>query len=247
MIRGLYTSGTGMMLMRRQMENVTNNIVNADTTGYKKEYFISHSFDQQLLNRINDTRPGTVGDYRFGTQPDQLYVDYSTGSFEETGSKLNFAIEGEGFLVVETAAGERYTRNGALSMNAEGYLIDVNGNYVLGEAGRINLPDPACAVNTQGEITFNGEFVDRLRLVEFADTGELRKEGDSLFYTTGAEPLPAANSAILQGFLETSNVNVGQEMVDMITVYRNYETNQRILTMIDETLGLSVNQIGRLA
>ncbi|NLL39962.1 MAG: flagellar basal-body rod protein FlgF [Clostridiales bacterium] len=250
MFRGLYIAGTGMMLQRRKMETITNNIVNADTTGYKKDYLVSHSFDDVLIERINDTnndvRSNPVGPLNFGTQVDQVYTDFSLGNVESTGKGTDLFIAGDGFFVMMTPQGERYTRSGAFYLDSEGYLIDGEGNYLLGDSGPINVGSEDFSVNENGEVTAGGQLIDRIRLVSFQDNTALRKEGGNL-YSSNAQPVEAAeDSTIMQGALESSNVEIAREMVDMLTVYRAYETNQKMITMIDEINGKAVNEIGRL-
>ena len=249
MTRGLYIAGTGMMVQRRLMENVTNNITNVETTGYKKNYLITHSFDEVLLERINDAhyaglRPA-VGNLTFGTLVDQVYQDFTQGGFETTGRSIDLALAGDGFFVMDTPAGERYTRSGAFALTVDGYICDHNGNYLLGNRGRINVGTDDFVVNDIGEVYVGGTFTDTIRTVSFEDNNTLRNEGGNLYYST-AGPFEGSKAAIKQGFVENSNVSVAREMVDMITIYRAYETNQKILTMIDETLGKAVNEIGAL-
>jgi flagellar basal-body rod protein FlgG len=254
MTRGVYISGTGMLLQRRAMEVVTNNITNADTTGYKKEYLAAHTFDAELLRRVNDNaetdaiaRRGAesprVGNLNFGAQIDQLYYDFASGGFEETGRATDFAIQGAGFFVLDTPAGERYTRAGAFLVDRDGYIIDASGNYVLGQNGRIYTGGSEFTVNQDGEVTLpDGSVADTLRLAEFEDPRTLRKQGGNVFESAGGQPEDGAGrSAIRQGYLENSNVDIAREMVEMITVYRVYETNQKMLTMNDEINGKAVN------
>lgn len=249
MQRGLYIAGTGMMVQRRLMENVTNNITNVETTGYKKNYLVTHSFDEVMLERYNDVEIVGVNSYAgpltFGTLVDQKYMDFSQGSFETTGLSTDLAIAGDGFFVMDTPAGERYTRAGAFALTVDGYLCDTEGNYLLGQNGRIRVGTDDFSVSETGEVTVDGEYIDTIRIVAFEDNNTLRSQGSNLFYAS-ADPIAASNYNINQGFLENSNVSVAREMVDMITIYRTYETNQKILTMIDETLGLAVNEIGEL-
>lgn len=241
-------AGTGMLLQRRKMEVITNNITNVETTGYKKDYLVSHTFDDVLLERINDTnvmgQTRLVGPLNFGTQVDQKYTDYTSGSFEQTERNTDLALVGDGFFVLQTPAGERYSRAGAFTVNSRGYLTDQDGNYLMGTNGPVYVGGDDFAVDSQGNVTADGQTVNTLRLVTFADPGVLRKQGDNLYYGAGAQA--ADTVEVKQGFLENSNVQAAREMVDMITVYRTYETNQKILTMIDETVGKAVNDIGRL-
>ena len=249
MTRGLYIAGTGMMVQRRLMENVTNNITNVETTGFKKNYLITHSFDEVMLERINDPEyvglKPSVGNLTFGTLVDQKYLDFSQGGIETTGRSTDLAISGEGFFVVDTPDGERYTRSGAFALTTDGFLCDPNGNYLLGRNGRINVINSDFGVDESGAVIAQGNYVDTIRMVSFEDNNSLRNQGGNLYFST-AGAIEGATGAIKQGFLENSNVAVAREMVDMITLYRAYETNQKILTMIDETLGKAVNEIGAL-
>ena len=250
MLRGMYTAGTGMLLQRRLMENITHNITNADTTGYKKEHVVSHSFDEVLVRRINDTHvlghTWIVGPLNLGTQVDQLYINFEEGALEGTERSTDMALIGDVFFAVQTEAGERYTRCGAFYIDEIGYLIDGEGNLLLGENGPINVGGLNFRVNEYGDVFVGEQYIDTIRVVSFEDNTSLRKQGSNLYYAL-EEPQAAANPhRIMQGFLETSNVDIAREMVDMITVFRTYETNQRMLSMIDETAGRAVNDIGRL-
>ena len=257
MVRGLYIAGQGMLLQRRRMETITHNIANADTTGFKKDHFISHSFDDVLVRRINDqgdfrgvplnrrSAPG-VGPMRLGVQVDHLHTDFSLGNLERSERPTDFALIGDAFFVIDTENGERYTKAGAFYLDSQGFLIDGNHNFLLGENGPINVGGLNFRVDQQGGVWNDDGFVDTIRVVSFEDNKTLRREGLNLFYAT-EPPMAAPNDfTIAQGFIEMSNVDIGREMVDMLAMFRTYETNQRILGMIDETVGRAVNEIGRL-
>ncbi|NLF35308.1 MAG: flagellar hook-basal body protein, partial [Clostridiales bacterium] len=144
MVRGLYTSATGMTVQRNKMDVLANNIVNAETTGYKKDTLVTSSFDEVMLLRVNDPGvsiygAGRTGPYSFGTHVDELVTHFAGGSLEETGRSTDLAIVGQGFFVVETPGGERYTRSGNFSVDPEGYLVTGDGHYVLGEGGRLRV------------------------------------------------------------------------------------------------------------
>ena len=251
MVRGLYIAGTGMLLQRRRMETITNNIVNAETTGYKKEFNVAHSFDEVLTRRVNDSSPRAVlgrmvGPLNLGTQVDQLFINFEMGALEGTERATDLALIGDGFFVVQTADGERYTKTGHFYLNNEGFLIDGEGNFVLGENGPINVGGLDFRVDSGGNVFTADGFVDTIRVVSFEDNNTLRRQGSNLFFAT-EPPMAAPNPyQIAQGFLEMSNVDIGREMVDMLAMFRAYETNQRMITMIDETVGRAVNDIGRL-
>ena len=252
MVRGHYISATGMLMQRRQMEVITNNVANADTTGYRREFLVSHSFDEVMARRINDNqvRGAThiVGPMHLGTQLDQLYIDFSEGHLEGTDKTTDLALIGDVFFVVQTPAGERYTRTGAFNIDNLGFLTDGEGNYLLGANGPINVGSPDFTVDDFGTVrTEDGTVVDTIRVVSFADNGAaLRKQGSNLFFSL-VPPQPVANQfRMVQGFIESSNVDIGRAMVDMLAIFRTYESNQRMLTMIDESVGKAVNEIGRL-
>lgn len=250
MFRGLYIASSGMMLQRRKMETITNNITNADTTGFKKDSLISHTFDDVLIERINDSnvvaQTTQVGPLNYGTQVDQIYTDFTVGNFEDTGSNTDLAITGNGFFALETPVGESYSRSGAFVLNSDGYLTDGSGNFLLGNEGRIFVGSENFSVSENGDVYVGDQLVNTIRLVSFADTGTLRKEGNNLYSALSNPVQVAENATIKQGSLETSNVDIAREMVDMMIVYRAYETNQKMVTMIDEINGKAVNDIGRL-
>ena len=251
MVRGLYTEGTGMLLQRRRMETITNNISNVETTAYKKEFNIAHSFDEVLTRRINDTNQNSmngrfVGPLTLGTQVDYLYIDFNQGALEGTERSTDLALQGDAFFVVETAGGERFTKTGHFYINNGGFLIDGEGNLLLGNNGPINVGGLNFAVDSLGNVFGVNGFIDTVRVVSFEDNMQLRRQGSNLYFSM-EPPQAAANPYVIsQGFLEMSNVDVGREMVDMLAMYRTYETNQRMITMIDETVGKAVNEIGRL-
>ena len=250
MLRGLYTAATGMTVQRNKMDVLTNNIVNASTTGYKQDELISSSFEEVLIERINDpyvvNTSDEVGPYSFGTHIDEVFTNFAQGSFEETGTATDLAISGEGFFAVETPDGERYTRDGNFSVDQQGYLLTGSGYYVLGDNGRLNVGTGGFTVAQDGSVTVGGEVSDTIRIVRFEEMTGLRKQGENLYYSLNGEIPTEDGGEVLQGYLEGSNVDIASEMVDMISVYRTYEANQKILTMTDETLGLAVNDLGSL-
>ena len=251
MVRGLYTAGTGMLLQRRKMETTTNNIVNSDTTAYKREYNIAHSFDEVLAVRINDAHhrrllSRDVGPLRLGTQVDHLHIDFNMGALEGTERPTDLALIGDAFFVIQTENGERFSKTGAFYLNNEGFIIDGEGNFLLGNNGPINVGGLNFSVDPSGQVFNEFGFVDTIRVVSFEDNQTLRRQGSNLYFET-EPPMAAPNEfRIAQGFIEMSNVDIGREMVDMLALFRVYETNQRFVTMIDETVGKAANEIGRM-
>ena len=265
MWRGLYTGATGMMTQQNRTSVIANNLANANTTGYKRDRALDAEFRPMLIRRINDDmpikvtdfkgfsldrRPPAVGTLGLGSYTDEIAVDHAPGNFMTTGNPLDLAISGNGFFVIDTPEGPRYTRNGNFYRAVNGDLVNSDGRAVLSRQGRpINIPENAAniMVTAEGGVYADGAQLGMLGFVEFdGDPRALLKQGDSLFYPqAGAEPQPATG-AIQQGVLERSNANVVNEMVDLITNYRIYEANSKAVTTQDTMLDHSVNEVGRL-
>lgn len=252
MIRGLYTAATGMTVQRNKMDVLTNNVVNAETAGFKADSVMTSTFTEVMLNRINDPNVSiygseTVGGYDFGAHVVELFTDFTGGVLEETGKSTDLALTSGGFFTIETAGGQTlYTRSGNFTVNAEGYLVTQDGGYVMGQNGRIYVGSGNFTVSESGEVSGLAAIPDTLEIADFADPGVLRKAGDNLYGVYGdAVPARAGAAEIRQGMLEGSNVDISGEMVDMISVYRKFEANQKIVNMTDKTLGLTVN-LGRI-
>ncbi len=253
MIRGLYMAGTGMLTQRQQMDVVTNNIANTDTVGYRSDKMISRSFEDMLIDRVNDpsviNQTTTVGPLGPGVHIDEIITSFNQGIMEMTGRDSDLALEGPGFFEVDAGDGTMlYTRAGNFSIDFEGFLVDVDGRYVQGEGGEIQLTSDKFTILSSGEVYDDATdtLVDTLRVVEFETPGNLRKEGNNLFsvYEDAGE-MEAENTKVMQGYIETSNVNIAQEMVNMIITNRAYDANQQIVSMTDSTLERAVNDIAR--
>ena len=252
MVRGLYTAAAGMTVQRNKMDVLTNNVVNAETAGFKSDNLITSTFTEVMLSRINDPNisvigSDTVGGYSYGAHVEELMTDFSAGLLEDTGKYTDLALTGDGFFTVQTAGGQiRYTRSGNFTVNADGFLVTQDGGFVMGQNGKIYVGAGKFSVSGTGEISGTTAIPDTLDIVSFADTGVLRKQGDNLYGVYGdAQPVRMENAAVRQGTLEASNVDISGEMVDMISVYRKYEANQKIANMTDKTLELAVN-LGRI-
>ncbi len=249
MNRGLYTATTAMMSQRKRMDVVTNNLANAATAGFKEDTLLTRSFKDVLIERLNDPAivgcPSEVGLYNAGTHIDMISTSFASGVLEETGRNADLALEGNGFFAVETPEGERYTRSGQFQVSAAGELVTQGGNRVLGANGPIRVDSTAFTIASDGTVQ-SAAGADRIRLVSFADPGVLRKQGGGLYSAYGGEPAPDTATKVRQGYLEGSNVDLAGQMVDMIEITRSHELNQRIVRMMDEKLGKSANDIGRL-
>lgn len=249
MLRGLYTSYTGMLNEQYRMDIMSNNLANADTTGFKKEGSTSQAYAEVMAVKIKDltenpNTPRRLGNMSLGVKIGESYTDFSQGSLRDTGNTYDIALGGSGFFNIEftSKAGEtstKYTRDGGFTITKEGYLVTKDGDYVLGENGRIQLSTTAgtTVFDRNGDIYQDDRLVASLKISDFEDTNYLTHYGETMWDAMeGAVEKEPENTEIFQGFLEMSNASVVKEMVNMITISRQYESNQKMLTTFDETL-----------
>lgn len=259
MLKGLYTAYTGMINEQHRMDTMTNNLANADTNGYKKEGATSQAFDSVLAYKIKDMSeagnlPKRLGSMNLGVKIGENYVDYSEGSFRETGNTFDLALSDRGFFMVEftNKAGEtstKYTRDGNFTLDAQGYLRTQEGDYVLGERGRRIRLNTALdsTIDRFGNIYQEGELVATIEVADFEDYNYLERYGENYFQPIeGAEEMEPENTQVYSGYLEMANISIVTEMVNMITIQRQYESNQRVITTYDESLDIAVNQLGKV-
>jgi flagellar basal-body rod protein FlgF len=221
----------------RELEVVANNIANINTTGYKSD---SSIFEQFLMP------PASSGGFPAGSQQlayvrdRQTWHNLGPGPIQRTGGSLDVAIDGDAFLTVQTAAGPRYTRNGALQMSPTGALVTSAGDPVLGIGGPIQFQntDHDISIGEDGTITVregasatSDSTRGQLQLARFANPEALQKQGSSLFSApTGVTPQPASTGVrVVQGSIEQSNVSAVSEMARMIEITRTYEQIASVL------------------
>jgi flagellar basal-body rod protein FlgG len=197
-----------------------------------------------------------------GTHLEQVYTDWTEGNLEVTDKSTDLAIGGNGFFAVSFTdkAGNtsmKLTRDGAFTVNANGYLMTSDGDFVLNATGALN-GDPSEAnyvqidptadftIDQQGYIYQNDQLVGTVGVVDVDNYDYIEKYGENLYNVLDGGNLIAADGTVIQGTIETSNVNVINEMVNMITIQRAYEAGQKVITSIDETLDKAVNQVGKV-
>jgi flagellar basal-body rod protein FlgF len=236
--------------LERQMDVVANNVANINTNGFKADRSLFEEFLTSRAHEDNFAR----GDRRISFVQDRgTFKDFSQGASELTKNPLDVAIDGAGFLVVQTPAGERYTRDGGLKINNQGQLVNSSGYQVLGGSGPIVMQptDKEITIAADGNVTVleGTNRVDsvrgKLRVVRFADAQKLVKEGSNL-YAAGpdAAAQPDAASKLRQGFIEKSNVNSVLEMSRMIEVTRAYTS---ISAMLQQQGDMRKSAIEKLA
>jgi flagellar basal-body rod protein FlgF len=257
MVRGLYTAYTGMVNQQKRLDTITNNLANASTTGYKREGATSRAFNEYLTIKANDQTTGyitqNIGKMSLGVKIGENYTDYSQGSFRNTENTYDVALEGNGFFSISftNKSGEQstmYTRDGEFTIDSEGALRTKDGDYVLGEGGEIFIPTNAneVAITSTGEIYADGEYIDTLQVVDFEDYNYLKKYGENMYQTVDGATQIESTALVHQGYLEASNINVVNEMVEMITISRAYESSQKAVQTADSMIDKAVNEVGRV-
>ncbi|MCX5864925.1 MAG: flagellar basal-body rod protein FlgF [Deltaproteobacteria bacterium] len=232
---GLIESVETLLNQEQRLNQVTNNLANVDTPGFKKE---TVTFDE-MLYQANRSRQRVGKGLRIDTIHQQ-------GVVQKTDAPLDLAISGDGFFKVETPAGVRYTRAGNFQRNNEGLLVTTNGYPVLGEAGPVTITGTKVDVASDGRLYVDGVQVNRLA-VATADPKALKKEGENLFrLVDGAAEEASPNAQLMQGHLEKSNVNTVTEMTEMIDLYRAYEGQQKMIRAVDDMDDLAVRKVGSL-
>lgn len=243
MIRGIYTNAGSMLSLQLKQEITANNLANSNSTGFKKDgVFRKHLIDHDTILRQNAT------DFRNLEDVDGVEINFKQGELYATGNSLDTAIEGKGFFTIQTPDGIRYTRNGNFSLDQDGFIVTSNGHYLLGTNGPIQALGDSIFIGDDGSVSVDNNLVDVLRMADFPEPYILSKIGNTLFEAAdGTESATAAGSfKIRQGYLEESNVEMIQEMVNMIQLTRDFDSNQRSITMQDTTLDRAVNDIGRV-
>ena len=265
MWRGLYIAGAGMITEGNRTDVIANNIANAASTGYKRDEAVHQEFEPMLLRRINDPQDDkitsvkhfrlgqgapVVGVLGLGAYTDEIATDHTQGGLMSTGNTYDVAISGEGFFMVETPQGVRYTRDGSFYRQANGDLVTSKGYHVLNGQGRpITVPEAlqSVTIGDAGEILVDGAQVAQLGFVQFDSPRAIVKQGDNLYTPReGAQPQQATGS-IQQGLLERSNDNIASEMVNLIHNYRIYEAGSKAVTTQDSMADKAVNDVGRIS
>lgn len=280
MLRGIYTSTCGMLIESMRQDITANNIANVDTPGFKADRIAIKSEPEWQIHRVDDRkferiRLGIdpmphIGDMATGAAIAERYTVHNQGQIVNTGNDLDVALDGEGFFMVNTEEGPRFTRAGNFRLSNDGRLVDGNGaelaaitpnvavnpeTHVIMEGGEPGITTTdvrmelgaTYRIGEDGQVFQGNDPLYRLVVVKFPNPELLVKTGDN-YYTYGGPNIGnfAYETRTIQGALEGSNVKAVDEMVRMITLLRSYEANQKIIQTHDEALGRAVNNLGRL-
>lgn len=258
MIRGLYTAISGMITQEAKQDVITNNLANANTVGFKQDNLAAKKFDDLLVQNYDKIVGGknvknTIGSLSFGSGIDEVKTDFTQGMIENTDKPTDFAIDGRGFFQVSrndgVATNTYYSRDGHFHVNTAGYLVNDSGDNVLGtnvntnNVEPINVGNGKVVVDGSGNIRVDNQLKYKFNFADVNNTKDLTKVGDNLY---SAKNVIQVNANVKQNALEKSNVNVVSTMVDMMNVMRSFETNQKVVQAMDDTLGKAVNDVGSI-
>ena len=274
MIRALYTAASGMLIGMHQQDVVADNLANSNTVGYKADQSAQTAFGGVLARSIgsnNGPIPGSsetvIGRLGTGAFVENVRTFLGQGSERETGAPLDAMMRGDGFFVVQTEEGLRYTRDGHFDRDDQQRLITADGGLVLDDAGNSILLDsdkvrikPDGSINRlvttetpqpdgSTSIDVTEEFVARLQVVTI-NAEDLIRAGSSKFGLGGGVATPVdfalGTTFVLQGSLEEANVNVGSTATQLYSVARTFQSSQRVFSEINKTLESTVTELGRV-
>jgi flagellar basal-body rod protein FlgG len=226
MNRGLYVAASGMLAMQARQDQLSNDLANAATPGYKPDRAAQHAFGQLLVRNVQGDQ--SVGTMAAGVRLEDQTTDLRAAPLRQTDEPLDLAVDGEGYFAVRTDAGVRYTRNGRFASAADGTLVDQLGNRVLGRDGN--------PVRLQADGTVDPAAVGVFALTNATKVGDANFTGTAQGQATGQ---------VRTGALEGSGVDAARTMVEMMSSLRAYESGQKAITTIDDTLGRAA-QLGSI-
>ncbi len=223
---------SNVLLAKNDM--ISNNLANINTSGFKRDDIVFDVLEQG---------------YQEDMSVDQ-YTDFDQGDLKSTGNLMDFAISGEGFFTLESDQGQVFTRNGHFSISEEGMIEDSFGNRLLGSSGPVEVLGQNGApgevrITEKGEVMVDGDIVNKILITDFQDKHDLEKIGNNLFKPNeGVTGEAIESTGIVQGFLETSNINPVSEMVNLIDMHRQFEATQKVMRTFDQIAEDAINEVG---
>lgn len=236
MIKGIYTAGRSLDHRIKNIDVIANNLANLNTTGFKREIPFS-----EIINEYGDVYVRKI-------------TSQQQGDILQTSNQLDLAISGKGFFLLKDDEGKvELTRDGRFKLNDEGFLVNYNGKKVLGKNGEISIAesllskDSKIIISRSGEIKIGDKPIDTIRVVQVENDAELERSGSSNFLPNEQGYFDAKDDtySISQGFLEEANTNPIIEMEAMIQLNKEYETAQKVIAALDNSLG-QANEMGKV-
>jgi flagellar basal body rod protein FlgG len=239
MSSGVYAGLSGLRARSEQLDRLASDIANVQTSGYKGARSRTAAVPRPSFHDALESAVDVVNE-RSG-------VDLRPGTIAPTGRDLDFAIEGNGFFVIDTPAGRRYTRNGNFTRLPDGTIATMEGHPVIGDTGtRVRAATGALSVGDDGRIRSGDAVVGRFQVVDISAAMLIREEGARFQIAAGAQPQPAAGAVVRSGSLESANVTVVESMAQLAEVARGFEALQRGMSaLINEIDARAITELGR--
>jgi len=237
---GFYAACTALMGRDQALDLVANNLANVSTPGFRAQHEVFRAVLASISGRPISGLNQAINNYSVlgGSQP-----DLSQGNIEKTGNDLDLAIQGSGFFVVQSAKNNRvFTRNGNFHVSSKGKLVTADGDLVMGETGTIDIVGGPVNVSPDGTISVNGATAGRIKVVDFPPGTNLSNEGATNYSAPPKTEMPAKRASIVQGSLESSNVNPVASAVELVTLQRYAELMQRALSMFHTDMNQTAAQ-----
>lgn len=264
--KGIFTALSGAMAQSSRLDTIANNIANSNTTGFKKDKQVFQEYltaNEKLPDVIQVPKvPASVESFYDMQGGDRGYVnasgtftDHSQGNLRSTGNPLDVGLDGKGFFEVLTPRGVRYTRAGGFKISSNGLMVTKQGYPVLRNGTQdplqrtIPISTRNLTISYSGDIYEGGEFLGKLSVIGVQDPDSMRKEGQSLYSLKpnyGDQLRVPESTQVHQGFVESSNVNIVEEMTDMIQASRSFESTQKAIKAFDNLNGKLVNEVGKV-
>lgn len=246
MSNGFYMAAQAMLIQQRRLNTISNNIANVKTNGYKKEETVISSFQESLMYRLENNQKTLVGSESKLQGIDEINFKFDIANLEDTNRSLDIALASEGFFTVRQNNTIFYTRDGSFDIDAEGYLITSNGARVQGTSGDIRVMDDSFIVNETGLImNSKGQTLDMLRIQRPNEQSKLVKMNNGYFTETSGN-MDQTVPWTIQSMLESSNIDVTEEMTQLIQVQRNFQTVSNALKAIDQLNARAFSEIGKV-
>ena len=249
MFKGFYNLTSGVLTHQRNLNVISNNMVNVSTAGFKQERYSATTFDEVIYSRVGnkDSQGPEIGPQSYIRATSDVYTDFTQGTLEETGNPLDFAISGEGFFAIEGQnGGVTYTRQGNFSLDEDGYLVLGGHGYVLDPQGnRIQLQTDKIHADSQGTIYYDeGGVLGQLGVYTFEDIEALERSDAGLFTGNGAQA--AQQFEILNGYQERSNTDMVKQMTEMMSFQRSLQSAAQVMKMYDALMTKATGEVGKL-
>jgi flagellar basal-body rod protein FlgG len=244
MIRGLYAAADGLLVQAARTDVIAGNLAGMSVPGFKRDVPTVTAFTRALEYTASQGAAGAPGGARL-LVPSSV-TDLQPGAQRHTGARFDVALEGPGFLCVQTPHGVAYTRSGALRLDTRHQLVTANGDPVLGQTGPITISGNSVEIRENGDVMVDGALADRIKMVDFPPGTPLQKIGNGLLVADASAAIPSPSARVRQGYLEAANVEAVTEMAAMISTLRAFEASQRAFQATDETLDKAINEVGRV-